>query len=274
MSQDLWCGAQDHLRASQELSGRTFLWVSSLIHTLSKYKVGILLYRPQFWSFLEHIHHEEPLCAPFDLGNSLAAPTLHSDSFPLRNISKSCVPPVAWSWAVRGDIDLVGSFSGIKLVRSERDYHRNPRRIDQCILIVTSCSWAPCVDAHEALAYYDLQYLRVSIHLQPPSNISCCLRVWCLLFAASSSLIKSTAIIVGSFVFSPLRSIVPFVVFIDFLNIASFHWWLVGRIGYQFPARPQVQSVSCYYSGLTCVLLAIALVGVICGHWLLSLEVL
>jgi hypothetical protein len=78
---------------------------------------------------------------------------------------------------------------------------------------------------------------------------------------------------VGSVVFAPLRSIVPFVVFVDILSIASFHWWLVGRIDYQFPARSQVQSVSYYYSGLTCVLLAVALVGVICGHWLLLLEV-
>ena len=133
---------------------------------------------------------------------------------------------------------------------------------------------SPCLDAYESRAYCDLQYLRISIHLQPPSTISRCLRVCCPLFAASSSLIKLTAIIAGSFVFSPLQSSVPFVVFIDFLNIASFHWWLVGRIGYQLPARPQVLSVAYYYTGLTCVLLVVTLVGVIRRHWLLSLEVM
>lgn len=117
------------------------------------------------------------------------------------------------------------------------------------------------------------QYLRISIFLRSllsaPSQLVICFP----LYTTFSCLTKIMATTVGTYIYPPLRIVVLFSLFLDYLGLASFLWWLDGHTTVNSRARSQLRSALYCTVGVAVVLLLIAVLGAIYFCWLLALEV-
>lgn len=91
--------------------------------------------------------------------------------------------------------------------------------------------------------------------------------------ALSSGLVKVMATLLGTYVHHPLQFIVLFVLFVDYLGLASFLWWLNGDTTARSPPQVQLRcALYCTY-GVAAVMLFMAILGAVMDCWLLFLQV-
>ena len=94
-----------------------------------------------------------------------------------------------------------------------------------------------------------------------------------VLLAAISPTAKITVTILSTFVSPPLLQAELYLLFVDYLAAAGWHWWLDGQTTCGFRTRLHVRYGACYVSLLSLVLLAVAIMGTIWAAWLWALEV-
>lgn len=93
-----------------------------------------------------------------------------------------------------------------------------------------------------------------------------------MLIALSSSG-KATAVLIGTYFYPPLQLIVVFLLFFDYLGIATSYWWLSRLALSGHNGRLQLKIMSFGIYGLATTILSIAIAGAALDCWLLSLEV-
>lgn len=98
-------------------------------------------------------------------------------------------------------------------------------------------------------------------------------QVCCIALTAISSSGKATTVLTGTYVYSPFRFIVFFLLFLDYLGIAASCWWLSRLALSGHNGRSQLKRMSSRFYGLAAIILSIAISGAALDCWLLSLEV-
>ena len=98
-------------------------------------------------------------------------------------------------------------------------------------------------------------------------------QVCCIVLTAISSSGKTTTILAGTYVYPPLRFIVVFLLFFDYLGIATSYWCLSRLALSGHNGRSQLKRMSSRVYGLAAIILSIAISGAALDCWLLSLEV-
>ena len=98
-------------------------------------------------------------------------------------------------------------------------------------------------------------------------------QVFCIVLTAISSSGKTTTILAGTYVYPPLRFIVVFLLFFDYLGIATSYWCLSRLALSGHNGRFQLKRMSSRVYGLAAIMLSIAIVGAALDCWLLVLEV-
>jgi hypothetical protein len=117
------------------------------------------------------------------------------------------------------------------------------------------------------------QYLRITIFLRSLLSAPYQLMICFPLFALFSCLTKITATVVGTYFDRPLRVVVLFLLFVDYLGLGSLLWWLDGYTMAHTRTRAQLRCALYCTVGVAAVLLLIAVLGAVLSCWLLSLEV-
>lgn len=117
------------------------------------------------------------------------------------------------------------------------------------------------------------QYLRISVFLRrllsAPSQLVLCVPLYTLL----SCLIKIMATTLGTYIYPPLRIVVLFSLFLDYLGLVSFLWWLDGYRTANSRTRSQLRCALYCMIAVAVVLLLIVVLGAALSCWLLALEV-
>ncbi|CAG8919941.1 unnamed protein product [Penicillium salamii] len=117
------------------------------------------------------------------------------------------------------------------------------------------------------------QYIWMIILLRSLISTPSLLRMCLPLIAVSSCLIKITATLTGTYVYHPMHFVVLFLLFLDYLTLASFLWWLDGHTTAHSRTQSQLRcAIYCIY-GMAAILLLIAVLGTVLDCWLLSTEV-
>ncbi|KAJ5155707.1 hypothetical protein N7492_008510 [Penicillium capsulatum] len=116
-----------------------------------------------------------------------------------------------------------------------------------------------------------LECLRLTILLRNSNKLPYG-HVYCLAVALFSSISKVTSSFIGSICYTPVYSLINFVLCLDYLGMASFCLWLSKQGVQGSSLRPQLQSTSCRMYFITGCLSVIAIVGTALNVWLLSLE--
>ena len=98
-------------------------------------------------------------------------------------------------------------------------------------------------------------------------------QVCCIVLLAISSSGKATTVLTGTYVYPPLQFIVLFLLFFDYLGIATSYWWLSRLALSGHNSRSQLKCMSSCVYGLAAIILSIAISGAALDCWLLPLEV-
>lgn len=78
----------------------------------------------------------------------------------------------------------------------------------------------------------------------------------------------------GTFLVATFHLVMPCVLFLDYMGIATWYWWLTGQTTSDSSTRLQMRYASCYISVMTLILAVIAAFGTVWGSLLLLQEVL
>ena len=105
-------------------------------------------------------------------------------------------------------------------------------------------------------------------------EVSQLLKISCPLFAVLSSLVKIAMTVMGTFLAASFHLGVLYVLFLDYMGIATWYWWLTGQTTSDSSTRLQMRYASCYISVMTLILAVIAAFGTVWGSLLLLQEVL
>ena len=114
----------------------------------------------------------------------------------------------------------------------------------------------------------------MSILQRQVEEVSQLLKISCPLFAALSGLVKIAMTVMGTFLAASFHLGVLYVLFLDYMGIASWYWWLTGQTTSDSSTRLQMRYASCYISVMTLILAVIAAFGTVWGSLLLLQEVL
>lgn len=117
------------------------------------------------------------------------------------------------------------------------------------------------------------QFVQVYVHLQHPTFQPHKLKIFCFMFAGTSTVAKPAFCVIGTLMGSPTRRL--FVVFISFdsIGIALFYWWLVRYTVPGLQLRSKVKRLAWFLSSIASLSCLITAMAFVFNCWLLPVGV-
>lgn len=117
------------------------------------------------------------------------------------------------------------------------------------------------------------QLVQVYVHLRHPTFQPHQLKIFCFMFAGTSTAAKPAFCVIGTLMCSPTRRLFITFISFDYMGIALLYWWLVRYTIPGLQLRSKVKRLAWFLSGIASLSCLITAVAFVFNCWLLSVRV-